>query len=176
MSLTQFLTGCRFEGVLSTKASNGTSGSLVAKTELFEIQGKNSNHFCLVLLILLHIMYFTVLGVNDWKIYFSQEDGIGGIWMCAKSLQSCLTLCDTMGGSLPGSSAHGILQARILDWVAIPFSRGSAWPRDWTHVCWVSCIGRQVLYHRHHLESPRWHLVCRKSLPHTLSFLICESE
>ena len=43
MSLTQFLTGCRFEGVLSTKASNGTSGSLVAKTELFEIQGKNSN-------------------------------------------------------------------------------------------------------------------------------------
>ena len=42
-----------------------------------------------------------------------------------------------MDCSLPGSSVHGILQARILEWVAIPFSRGSSWPRDWT---WVSCI------------------------------------
>ena len=40
--------------------------------------------------------------------------------------QSCLTLCDPMDYSLPGSSAHGILQARILEWVAIPFSRGSS--------------------------------------------------
>ena len=39
--------------------------------------------------------------------------------------------------SLPGSSLHGILQARILEWIAVPFSRGSFWPRDWT---WVSCI------------------------------------
>ena len=42
-----------------------------------------------------------------------------------------------MGYSTPGSSVHGILQARILKWVAIPFSRGSSWPRDWTQ---VSCI------------------------------------
>ena len=39
---------------------------------------------------------------------------------------------------------HGIFQARILEWVAISFSRGSSWPRDWTH---ISCIGRQVFYH-----------------------------
>ena len=45
------------------------------------------------------------------------------------------TLCDPMDSSLPGSSVHGILQARILEWVAIPFSRESSWPRDWT---WVS--------------------------------------
>ena len=44
---------------------------------------------------------------------------------------------DPMDCSPPGSSVHGILQARILEWVAIPFSRGSSWPRDWT--C-VSCI------------------------------------
>ena len=44
--------------------------------------------------------------------------------------QSCLTLCDPMDCSLPGSSCHGILQARVLEWVAIPFSRGSSWPRD----------------------------------------------
>ena len=42
--------------------------------------------------------------------------------MCAKLLQLCLTLCDPMHCSPPGSSLHGILQARILEWVAMPFS------------------------------------------------------
>ena len=50
---------------------------------------------------------------------------------------SCLSLCIPMACSPPGSSVHGILQARILDWVAIPFSRGSSQPKDQT---WVSCI------------------------------------
>ena len=53
---------------------------------------------------------------------------------CAKSLQSCLTLCDPMDCSPPGSSAHGILQARILEWVAVPFSRGSSRPKVGTQV------------------------------------------
>ena len=44
--------------------------------------------------------------------------------------QSCLTLCDSMDCSPPDSSVHGILQARILKWVAIPFSQGSSQPRD----------------------------------------------
>ena len=44
--------------------------------------------------------------------------------------QWCLTLCNPMDCSLPGSSVHGILQARILEWVAILFSKGSSWPRD----------------------------------------------
>ena len=51
--------------------------------------------------------------------------------------RSCPTLCDPMDYSPPGSSIHGILQARILEWVAISFSRGSSWPRDWAQ---VSCI------------------------------------
>ena len=42
-----------------------------------------------------------------------------------------------MDGSMPGSSGHGILQARILEWVAMPTSRGSSQPRDWTH---ISCL------------------------------------
>ena len=46
--------------------------------------------------------------------------------------QSCPTLCDPMDCSLPGSSLHGILQARVLEWVAISFSRGSSQPRDRT--------------------------------------------
>ena len=49
--------------------------------------------------------------------------------------QSCPTLCDPMDRSLPGSAVHGIFQARVLEWVAISFSRGSSQPRDWT---WVS--------------------------------------
>ena len=53
---------------------------------------------------------------------------------CAKLLQSCLTLCDPMVYSLPGSSVHGILQARILEWVAMPSSRGCSRPRDRTRV------------------------------------------
>ena len=63
---------------------------------------------------------------------------------------SCLTLCDPMNCSPPGSSVHGISQATILEWVDIPFSRESSWPRDWICVSWASCIGRQIflsLYH-----------------------------
>ena len=67
--------------------------------------------------------------------------------MRAKLLQSCPTLCDPMDCSPPGSSVHGILQARILEWVAIPSSRGSSQCRDWTHVSYVSCIGRRISYH-----------------------------
>ena len=76
--------------------------------------------------------------------------------MCVhtKSLQSCLTLCDPMDYSPPGPSVHGILQARILEWVAVPSSRGSSWPRDQTQVSCVSCIGRLVLYHLYHMGSP----------------------
>ena len=56
----------------------------------------------------------------------------------AQSLQSCSTLCNPMDCSPPGSSVHGILLTRILEWVAIPFSRGFSWPRDRTPVS--SCI------------------------------------
>ena len=55
-------------------------------------------------------------------------------WMCAKSLQSCGTLCDPRDCGLPGSSVHGIFQARILEWVAICFSR------EFTE-CWQSTHG-----------------------------------
>ena len=59
-------------------------------------------------------------------------------------------VCDSLDPvdySPPGSSVHGIFQARILEWVAISYSRGSSRPWDQTCVCWVSFIGRQVLYH-----------------------------
>ena len=83
------------------------------------------------------------------------------LWRQSESevAQSCLTLCDPMDCSLPGSSIHGIFQARILQWVAISFSGGSSQPRDRT---WVSCIvGRHFTIWatrkapRHHLNHHR---------------------
>ena len=78
------------------------------------------------------------------------EDSIRDLWdnmkntniciMCVQSVlvtQSCLTLCDPMDCSPPGFSLYGIFQAKIMEWVAIPFSRGSSPPRDQTR---VSCI------------------------------------
>ena len=61
-----------------------------------------------------------------------------------------------MDYSLPCSSIHGILQARILEWFAISFSKGSSWPRDQSHVSYVFCIGRLVLYHLHNLGMNEW--------------------
>ena len=64
-------------------------------------------------------------------------------YMYTKSFQLCL--CDTMDCRSSGSSVHGILQARILEWVVISFSRRSSWPRDPTHISCVCCFGRYIL-------------------------------
>ena len=106
--------------------------------------------------------------INDHKLLFSTTleyimlwgmEGIPGIQECYFPMQfmlsimfhcSCCCLviksyptpCDAMGCSLPGSSVQGILQARILEWDAISFSRGSSWHGDQTR---VSCS--QILYH-----------------------------
>ena len=66
-------------------------------------------------------------------------------WQCL--LLSRVQLCNTMHCSLPGSSVHEILQARILDWVAIPFSKRSSQSRDRTY---VSCMGTRLLYYLSH--------------------------
>ena len=74
--------------------------------------------------------------------------------MRTESLQLCPTLCDPIDCNPPDSSVHGILQARILEWVAISYSRGSSRPRDQTQISYISCIGSQVLYHYCYLASP----------------------
>ena len=61
-------------------------------------------------------------------------DGDWGEVRWGEVAQSCLTLCDPVDCNLLGFSVHGILQARILEWIAISFSRGSSWPRDQTRV------------------------------------------
>ena len=76
-------------------------------------------------------MVFPVVmyGCESWTIKKAEIE--------SEVAQSCPTLCDPMDCSPEGSSVHGVLQARILEWVAISFSRGSSRPRDWTQ---VACI------------------------------------
>ena len=83
------------------------------------------------------VMVFPVVmyGCESWTITK---------YVCAKLLQLCLTLCNPMDCNPPGFSVHGIFQARILEWVAISFSRGSSQPRNPTQ---VSCIVGRYFYH-----------------------------
>ena len=77
-----------------------------------------------------------------------QENWEEAVLLCLVT-QLCPSLCDPMDCSPPGSSVHGILQARILEWVAMPSSRGSSQHRDRTQ---ISCIAGRFLYHLSHLE------------------------
>ena len=71
-----------------------------------------------------------------------------GMCVCVCSITLlCPTLCGPAYCTLPGCSVHEIFQARILERVAISYSRRSSQPKDWTLVSYISCIGRWVLYH-----------------------------
>ena len=77
-----------------------------------------------------------------WGLRFILRNWLMWLWRKVKVLvsQLCLTFCNSMNCSLLSSSVHGILWMKILEWVAIPFSRKSSWPRGWT---WVSyTVGR----------------------------------
>ena len=90
--------------------------------------------FVLGLLLLRIIIY---ISIHMYSIYWCS------VCMYTQSLD-LIWLCDPVDCSPPGCSVHGILQARVLGVVAMPFSGGSFWPRNWTR---ISCIGRWVLYH-----------------------------
>ena len=108
-------------------------------------------------------------GTTDW---FQIGNGVCQGWMLLPSsfniyaerwgevAQSCPTLCDPVDCNLLSFSIHGILQARILQWIAISFSRGSSWPRDRT---WVSHIGGRCfnLWAMHGLICREHHVKCQ---------------
>ena len=103
----------------------------------------------------LHMLTLSLIRCMTWRNCsdFSNTDFFPCVWMSeimmlasykerkrkkeSEVAQSCLTLCDPMDCRLSGSSVHGIFQARVLEWIAISFSRGSSRPRNQT---WVSCI------------------------------------
>ena len=87
--------------------------------------------------------------------------------------QLYLTLCGPMDSSPPGSSAHEILQARILERFSTSYSRIFSQTRDWTRVSCSSCFGRWILYHSTHWEAPKVPINCSNLvfLPVLLIFL-----
>ena len=96
-----------------------------------------------------------------------------GVWVCAQSL-SRVRLFATPGCNLPGFSVHGILQSRILGWVAISYSGGFSWPRDQN--C-ISCTGKWILYYWATREAPRTLGRMFKDHPvQTSIFLVKETE
>ena len=98
----------------------------------------------LCFLLLCSSVFFFFL-MNFWEASFWNPWTQGGQRATCMRPQSCPTFCDHMDHSLPGSSVHGVLQVRILEWVAISYSRGSSWPRDRTHVSCISCIAGRFL-------------------------------
>ena len=76
-------------------------------------------------------------GLTSLNKMFSLSDLNSNLYVLVLVTPSCLTLCDPMDCSLPGSSVHGILRVSILEWVAIAFSGGSSRPRDWAS---ISCV------------------------------------
>ena len=82
-----------------------------------------------------------LISLTTWPfLEIPTAPGFGKSCLLAKLLQSCPTLCDPIECSLPHFTVHGIFQARILKWVAMPSLRGYFQPRDWTHVSCISCI------------------------------------
>ena len=99
-------------------------GSLFLLQGIFPTQGSNLRLLCLL----------------HWQAGSLPLAPLGKLYLVSLEVSeshSVLTLCDPMDSCLPGSSVHGILQARILEWVAVPFSRASSQPRDRTR---ISCI------------------------------------
>ena len=102
------------------------------------------------------------------------------VCVCVLVIQSCLTLCEPIDCSPPGSSVHRILQAGRLKWVAISFSRESSWPRDWTHVFMSPALAGRFFTTSTTWEAPIWgrmdsHICVVESLcclPETITTLL----
>ena len=95
-----------------------------------------------------------------FSVYLSMADKLHTLWMLQLIF---ITFC-----ILNLNSTYDIdIQARVLEWVAISFSRRSFWSRDWTHISYISCVGRKDLSHQCHLGSSTWALfvVCAQSCP-----------
>ena len=95
----------------------------------------------------------TLLGTLGNRVHIAQNECLLLGVQIFFSAQSCPTLCDPVDYSPPGFSVNGISQVRILDWVAISYSRGSSQTRHQTCISYIFCIGRQILYCWHQLQS-----------------------
>ena len=105
-----------------------------------------------------------MIASNSWALCFfvhvskEKQNVLAPAFLIHLQSDCCLVssdFCDPLNCSQPGFSIHGIILARILEWVAVSSSKGSSQPRDGICVSCDSCIGRQILYHRATRETPR---------------------
>ena len=115
---------------------------------------------------------------STWLNYLSLPSflSIAFVCRCCLVTKSCLTLCDPMDCSLPGSSSMEFPRQEHWEWIAISSSRGSSQPRDRIHVSCVSCIGRQTLLPLRHLGRPRFiYGRCLNSEPRSIKGILAEA-
>ena len=133
----------KFAGILSAALSQHTVLKLIQISATLQFQSHS------------HILGFhnscKYLTVYGYVINYPQTQWLKTmcvfVCVCVCTRSVVLTLYDPMDGSPPGPSVHGISQARIQEWIAISFSRGSSSPRDQTLSSYVSCTGNWILYH-----------------------------
>ena len=106
----------------------------------------SSRIICLIILNWIAYWHLEVSVSKTDSWFVSHRNALHAICLSAKSHQSCLTLCSPTACSPPGSSVQGDSPGVGC----MPSSRGSYWCRNWTHICYIPCTGRWVLYHSHH--------------------------
>ena len=115
--------------------------------------------------------YFTLTVGSVEQI--SSDNWRSTVYQAVSTFNMSYSMCSVLSYSVgspvdygpPGSSVLGIFQARMLEWVAISYSRGFSWPRNWTQVSCVSCIGRWILYHCTTWKTPSYLIYFFKSMP-----------
>ena len=118
---------CEVKWALGSITTNKASGGDGIPVELFQILRDNAVK-------MLHSICRQIWKTQKWPQDWKSSVFILIPKKWSEVTQSCPTICNPMDCKLQGSSLHGILQARILEWVAISFSRGSSLPRDRTHI------------------------------------------
>ena len=125
----------------NTNINTNSAFSLFSKYNLLHIL------FCSLLFLIRYFWEILIHRNSKEKPLFFFFLAAECVYVCVLDTQSCPTLCNPMDCSPPGSSVHGIVQARIPEWGAISSFGGSSQPRGQNCVTCVSCVGRQVLSH-----------------------------
>ena len=102
---------------------------------------------------------FCLPGKETWQMIYDSTSSNHLLIVLCLVTHLCLTLCDPMDCSLPSSSVHGILQARILEWVAMPSSKGYSQPRDWTQLFRIAGSFFTIWVT---METLYWYNICEK--------------
>ena len=148
------------------KSKNKAKGSALWS----HLDGQDTHHHFLLLHNTVHTRisskYINVWFYFEWEVEYTTNRKEILIIVLINSCARMLTLCDPTDCSPPGSSVHGIFQARVLEQDAISYTSGSSQLQDWT---WISCVSRQILYRWVTWEAPPSQNSCK----HLIKVLGC---